>query len=128
MRPLRQRALQIRSRQGSPPPDKESSGCCREGREAGAAQAGAQGAGRAHAARAAREERPAILRMEDYAVEGTEGSDRPQLHRVGRAFPRRQIPAPTPQTSESISEVPQGGALSPTALHPGGCTTDHDLL
>ena len=72
--------------------------------------------GRAHAARAAREERPAILRMEDYAVEGTEGSDRPQLHRVGRAFPRRQIPAPTPQTSESISEVPQGGALSPTAL------------
>ncbi len=74
--------------------------------------------GRAHAARAAREERPAILRMEDYAVEGTEGSDRPQLHRVGRAFPRRQIPAPTPQTSEPISEVPQGGAQSPTALTP----------
>ncbi|CAK0774979.1 hypothetical protein CVIRNUC_004221 [Coccomyxa viridis] len=74
--------------------------------------------GRAHAARAAREERPAILRMEDYAVEGTEGSDRPQLHRVGRAFPRRQIPAPTSPSNEPISEVPQGGAQSPTALTP----------
>ncbi|CAL5226252.1 g9097 [Coccomyxa viridis] len=78
--------------------------------------------GRAHAARAAREERPAILRMEDYAVEGTEGNDRPQLHRVGRAFPKRQVPAPTPQSSELISEVPQGGALSPTALTPGAAT------
>ena len=74
--------------------------------------------GRAHAARAAREERPAILRMEDYAVEGTAGSDRPQLHRVGRAFPRRQMPAPTPPSNEPISEVPQGGAQSPTALTP----------
>ena len=74
--------------------------------------------GRAHAARAAREERPAILRMEDYAVEGTEGSDRPQLHRVGRAFPRRQIPALNPPSNEPISEVPQGGAQSPTALTP----------
>ena len=72
--------------------------------------------GRTNKARAAREDRPAILRMEDYAVVGREGSDRPQFHRVGRAFPKRQVPAPTPQTSESISEVPQGGALSPTAL------------
>ncbi|CAL8461531.1 g1062 [Coccomyxa elongata] len=83
--------------------------------------------GRAHAARAAREERPAILRMEDYAVEGTEGSDRPQLHRVGRAFPRRQVPVPTPlgdpvpeaptdestgqDASDAAPEVPRGPTL-----------------
>ncbi|CAL8461671.1 g1202 [Coccomyxa elongata] len=73
--------------------------------------------GRTQKVRAAREDRPAILRMEDYTAVGTEGSDRPQLHRVGRAFPRRQIPAPTPPSNEPISEV-QGGALSPTALTP----------
>ena len=78
--------------------------------------------GRTNKARAAREERPAILSMEDYAVVGREGSDRPQFHRVGRAFPKRQVPAPTPQTSESISEVPQGSALSPTALTPEAAT------
>ena len=78
--------------------------------------------GRTNKTRAAREERPAILRMEDYAVEGTEGSDRPQLHRVGRAFPRRQIPAPTPPSNEPISETPQGSALSPTALTPEAAT------
>ena len=72
--------------------------------------------GRAHAARAAREERPMILRMEDYAAVGTEGSDRPQLHRVGRAFPRRQVPVSTPSPSEPISETPQGSPQSPTAL------------
>ena len=72
--------------------------------------------GRTNKARAAREERPAILRMEDYAVGGSEGSDRPQLHRVGRAFPRRQVPVSTPSPSEPISETPQGSPQSPTAL------------
>ncbi|CAL8460980.1 g9186 [Coccomyxa elongata] len=74
--------------------------------------------GRTNKARAAREERPAILSMEDYAVVGRESSDRPQFHRVGRAFPKRQVPAPTPPSNEPISEVPQGGILSPTALTP----------
>jgi hypothetical protein len=70
--------------------------------------------GRAHAARAAREERPAILRMEDYAVEGTEGSDRPQLHRVGRAFPRRQVPVPTP-LGDPVPEAPTDGSTGQDA-------------
>ena len=61
--------------------------------------------GRTREAQAAREDRPAMLRMEDYAVEGTEGSDRPQLHRVGRAFPKRQVCTPTPPSSEPVSEA-----------------------
>ena len=72
--------------------------------------------GRTNKARAAREERPAILSMEDYAVVGRESSDRPQFHRVGRAFPKRQVPVSTPSPSEPISETPQGGAQSPAAL------------
>ena len=61
--------------------------------------------GRTREAQAAREDRPAMLRMEDYAVEGAEGSDRPQLHRVGRAFPKRQVCTPTPPSSEPVSEA-----------------------
>ena len=74
--------------------------------------------GRTNKARAAREERPAILSMEDYAVVGRESSDRPQFHRVGRAFPKRQVPVSTPSPSEPISETPQGSPQSPTALTP----------
>ena len=68
--------------------------------------------GRTHKARAAREDRTTILRMEDYAAAGMEGSDRTQFHRVGRAFPKRQVPASISPSSEPISERPQRSSLA----------------
>ena len=77
--------------------------------------------GRTHEARAPREAQPASLRMEDYTAVGTEGSDRPLLHRVGRA--RRGVPAPGPSPNESISDAPQSSGLTPEVAIPEAAET-----